>query len=156
MKSARCAFKKFHCANHISFQNSVSRHFYDDNHRIIEVSNVEKGTVRRRQKGMWERLLCTKCEALLNRWERLSRRVFTDCLPPHEAGTKRVRVFRNIDYASFKLFMLSILWRASVTTHSFFKHVSLGPHEEVIRHMILNRDAGEAQDYPMMIFALHF
>jgi hypothetical protein len=38
----------------------------------------------------------------------------------------------------------------------FFKHVSLGPHEELIRQMILNRDAVEAEDYPMMIFALYF
>ena len=154
-KCALCLQEAPLCKSHIIPEFCFTP-FYDQNHRIIEVSDVEKGKMRRVQKGFWERLLCAKCETLLNGWERLARRVFTDSLPPHEAGTKRARSFKNVDYASFKLFMLSILWRASVTTHSFFKHVSLGPHEELIRQMILNRDAGEAEDYPMMIFALHF
>jgi len=36
-------------------------------------------------------------------------------------------IIEGIDYAPFKLFLMSVLWRASVSTLEFFKLVSLGP-----------------------------
>lgn len=56
---------------------------------------------------------------------------------------------RNIDYTKFKLFLLSILWKASISSRSFFVDVDLGTHEEVIRKMILTGDAGEEHEYPI-------
>jgi len=68
---ALCLQEAALCKSHI-IPEFCFKPFYDKSHRIIEVSNVEKGKVRRMQKGIWERLLCAKCEALLNGWERLS------------------------------------------------------------------------------------
>ena len=155
MRCALCLQEAPLCKSHIIPEFCFAP-FYDKEHRIIEVTDIAKGKVRRRQKGYWERLLCTDCENLLNGFERHARRVFVDPLPAHEAGSSRVRQFRRVDFNPFKLFLLSILWRASVTNLSFFEHVSLGPHEENIRQMILKREAGDAVDYPILIFALHF
>ena len=44
------------------------------------------------------------------------------------------------DYKKLKLFFLSVLWRASVSTQPFFEKVSLGPHEAFIRDALLRGD----------------
>lgn len=143
------------CKSHV-IPEFCFKPFYDNSHHFIEVTDVKKGKVRKGQKGYWERLLCKDCEALISRYERYARRLFADPLPPIVPGTQRVRQHPNLTYRDLKLFFLSVLWRCSVSTNSFFKHVSLGPHDEKIRLMLLTRDAGFANLYSVMIFALHF
>jgi len=82
--------------------------------------------------------------------------MFVDPLPSLFLNTRTVRQHPNLRYAPLKLFFLSILWRSSVATGSFFRHVSLGPHEETIRQMLLDEDPGSTTAYPPVIFALHF
>lgn len=60
---------------------------------------------------------------------------------------------KNIDYSKFKLFLLSILWRASIAKRDFFAEVKLGEkHEEIIRKMLLDGDPKEPDDYPCLIY----
>ncbi len=59
------------------------------------------------------------------------------------------------DYATFKLFHLSVLFRASVSSLSTFQEVNLGAlHEERIRQMLLNEDPGKDWEYPILGFAV--
>ena len=58
---------------------------------------------------------------------------------------------KGIDYTKFKLFLLSVLWRSSISKREFFRNVSLGPYEDKIREMILNSDPGEPLDFPCFI-----
>jgi hypothetical protein len=53
----------------------------------------------------------------------------------------------GLDYPIFKLFHLSILWRASVSALDDFAGVTLGPHEERLRKMILTGNPGAITDY---------
>jgi hypothetical protein len=53
----------------------------------------------------------------------------------------------GIDYERFKLFQLSILWRAGVSKHVFFSKVKLGAHEKRLRQMLLADDPGEPWRY---------
>jgi hypothetical protein len=101
------------------------------------------------QKGLREPLLCDGCEGYLNRnfeqpnikhWARLSK------IPPGKDGAK-ISV-SNGDYSSFKLLLLSILWRASVAAGPEFHEVRLGPHEDKIRQMLLSLEPGEETQYP--------
>jgi len=55
---------------------------------------------------------------------------------------------------TFKLFHLSILFKASVSSHSTFRAVSLGKHEERIREMLLAKNPGQAGEYPILAFAV--
>jgi hypothetical protein len=59
----------------------------------------------------------------------------------------------NISYKKFKLFLLSILWRASISSRPLFKNISLGPHEEIIRKMVFEKNPGEVSDYPIMFLS---
>lgn len=57
----------------------------------------------------------------------------------------------EIDYAQFKLFLLSVLWRASISKRTLFSEVQLGPHEEHVREMLLNKDPGTQLKYPCLM-----
>jgi len=61
----------------------------------------------------------------------------------------------NIDYGKMKLFLLSILWRASITKRKIFKDVSLGKkHEERIRYLLHTGNVPSEQEYPVVITSL--
>jgi len=63
-------------------------------------------------------------------------------------------ICKNIDYQKFKIFLLSILWRASLSKHLAFKEVRLGEkHEERIRRIILNGEMPDELEYPIMILS---
>jgi hypothetical protein len=47
------------------------------------------------------------------------------------------------------LFFISLLWRASVSTHKFYQRISAGPFEQKLKEMILGEDPG-----PPLLFAV--
>ena len=53
----------------------------------------------------------------------------------------------GLNYAKLRLFQLSILWRAGVSSLPDFSQVKLGPHEEVLRRMLLAKNAGVPSEY---------
>jgi len=57
----------------------------------------------------------------------------------------------GIDYEKFKLFLLSLLWRASISNRNFYQQVDLGPHEDIIRKMILGGNPDDYKQYPCLI-----
>jgi hypothetical protein len=69
-----------------------------------------------------------------------------------EEGPGVIR-FSGIDYKMFKLFQLSILWRAGISDRPIFKAVDLGKHEDILRNMLLNDDPGESYKYGCIMFA---
>lgn len=58
------------------------------------------------------------------------------------------------DYRKFKLFLLSILWRAGVSSLQFFERVQLGKHSEILRRMLLEGNPGAPREYPCILFGL--
>jgi len=122
---------------------------YDEKHRFNVIPLNEEQKFRYEQKGLRERLLCGDCENKLSKWEDHVRRIFYGGKEILITNGNPIKIER-IDYAKFKLFQLSLLWRASVSEMDFFKQVSLGPHEEKIRQMLLNEDPGSKLKYPCL------
>jgi hypothetical protein len=60
-------------------------------------------------------------------------------------------VYDNYDYKRLKLFFLSLLWRASVSSHQFFKRVSLDPHAEIVKEAILKSNPGAGDFYATLL-----
>ena len=54
-------------------------------------------------------------------------------------------------YDQLKLFVLSVLWRASVSGQPYFAKVRLGPHEEPIRQALLAGDPGDERFYSVTL-----
>ncbi len=61
----------------------------------------------------------------------------------------------NINYSKFKLFLLSIIWRASISRQKIFNTISLGEHENIIGKMILENNPGKFYEYPVGLFVLN-
>jgi hypothetical protein len=121
---------------------------YDEKHRIGLTESG--GRMRLLQKGVREPLLCAACEHLINtRYEQPIARVWQALLP--EALPRDVHLLEGLDYQVFKLFHLSILWRASVAGGPEWSQVSLGSrHEEALRQILLQERVPERTRYPVL------
>lgn len=130
---------------------------YDENHRFQRISSLQDEFNPRKQKGEWDRLLCSDCEQRISKFERYASLLLNGGAAI-EPITEHLGVIKvsGIDYKLFKLFQLSILWRAGVSTRPIFEMVDLGKHEETIRNMLLNENPGESDQYGCIMFAAMF
>ena len=134
----------------------IYKPMYDENHRFLEMRDIDVGKVGYPRKGYREQLLCfgpDGCENHLNRYyEQYALRLFVDSLTAPEPLDSRCLIFKSLKYGRFKLFVLSVLWRASISSHPLFERVSLGKvHEEKIRMMLLASESGAPSIYPYAI-----
>jgi hypothetical protein len=113
------------------------------------------------QKGMKEYLLCDDCEGLLSRnFESPFKRFWFDDhplpspMPEPPRGSEDIVTVTGFNYDTFKLFHLSVLWRASVSRQNAFRPVRLGPYEDKIRQLLLAGRAGPQEHYPIWGFVL--
>ena len=124
-------------------------YLYDENNHKYLVFSQKADRIMKRPKGIYERLLCIDCEKHINTWENYCRDIFRD----NNFKTSEIPnwlIMSGIDYAKFKLFLMSLIWRSSITTREDFSKVNLGPHSEIIRKMLLNNDPGEIYQYGVM------
>jgi|LGOV01.1.fsa_nt_gb hypothetical protein len=128
------------------FPEWLYKPLYDGNHRFFVLStdaNKKRGT---RPKGIYEKLLCNECEQRLSKWEGYARDVFYD-LPLKVVDDNRAAVFSGLKYTPFKLFQMSLIWRASITNRHEAHRVDLGPHTERLRKMLFEDRPGEIYEY---------
>lgn len=133
----------------------IHEQLYDSKHRAFQLSNkLEKP--RLMQKGEREQLLCMECETKLSRWENYAQKLLYDreSLPVVETKHAEYISYSRVEYSEFKLFQLSLLWRASVSTLDFFSSVKLGPHEERIRLMLMDENPGKDWEYCCSLTAI--
>jgi len=126
---------------------------YDDKHRfnIIPLSEGQKRQYE--QKGLLEKLLCDSCENQLSVYEDHVRRIFDGGTGIYITNGNPIKI-EGIDYQKFKLFQLSLLYRAAISNLDFFNNVTLDPHLNKIRNMLLNVNPGSKFDYPCLIFMI--
>ena len=103
-----------------------------------------------------EDLLCNACERRFGPWDHYA----AECLLHNFASDARglfsngeVVAYQvdNWEEAKIRMFVLSLLWRASTTTHSIFTRVTLGPHAERVKQFILAGDPGSPDDFSVLL-----
>jgi len=143
-----CTKTKPLCDSHIIPEFLYTSAYNEKN----QIAKVERGLRRSRllQKGIWEPLLCADCEHFLNHaYEQPMSKAWPTLFPDEISGT--AYLLENVDYRIFKLFHLSILWRASMARRPEWADVSLGAHhEEVLRQAILASSAPHQTNYPLL------
>lgn len=114
-----------------------------------------------------QNILCSKCDnVVLQSFEDYAKMVLFDGnkkLPNFQFDyTKDQKVdyeyglFKNINYTKFKLFLLSIFWRASISDRVFSEEVNFGKEiNEIIRKMIFENDPKEPEDYCTVLYFLN-
>ncbi|HEX6901264.1 MAG TPA: hypothetical protein VF789_16185 [Thermoanaerobaculia bacterium] len=137
-------------------------------HRMVGFAR-SGGTLKPKtyQMGFREPLLCRRCDQFLNHsyeqpnvttWRALIEGGDRPGLSRSSNITREGTIYINIkgvDYASFKLLLLSILWRASIAEREEYASVHLGSHEESIRKMLLAQDPGPQLLYPCVLTLLN-
>jgi hypothetical protein len=126
----------------------------------VNLADQGKSTKRIEQKGIRENLLCEDCELLLSKYERyaaetiygknLGNKAFISSASETEDKQYFLYNYEGFDYKSFKLFMMSILWRVLVSKTYETPEVS----DEIVERLrvaILNEDALEYDDFGCLL-----
>lgn len=134
---------------------------FDSKHRIHEVlfkPEKQLNSQTRQSGGYDKNILCGNCDnKILGSLERYASLVLyggielTIEITSDKNKSTYISV-KGIDYQKFKLFLLSVLWRASISNLPIFQNVALGDHEPIIRDKILKNNPGSSIEYPCAIF----
>jgi len=100
-------------------------------------------------------MLCQNCEAKFSEWDRYGGDVLdSPCLDNslHDHDHRAYRL--DCDTDKLRRFILSVIWRASISRHPFYSYVSLGPYEDKIKERVFNPAPLTPDEFPIVI--LHF
>ncbi len=131
----------------------VYRDLYDEYHRFYDLATADGNDILFQQKCLRETLFCERCETQLSIYE-----TYVAPLLRRPGGlaisSSREEIVNKVDYEKFKLFQLSILWRAHIAEHPLFRKVDVGSkHGENLRKMLLVGDPGESHEYGCLMAA---
>jgi hypothetical protein len=104
--------------------------------------------------GYYEQLLCEQCEAITAKWDDTGIKFLqnADLWEQKNLGDRSYYEIMNFEYSTLKLFFMSVLWRAAVSSFSFFSAVELGPFHARLSNLLLSADPGEPEDFAVSIF----
>lgn len=128
----------------------------DDPEPLRVVLNDENEYPRRAPLGVYDqKLLCTVCEPQFGSWDHYAQELLSD-LPPGQTIIEDGQIvgFELRDhwhYELLKLFFISLIWRASASTHNFYRRIRLGPYEEKAKQMLDACDAGSPQEFAVLL-----
>lgn len=127
---------------------------YDSKHRFEQISVEPTERNKYVQKGLRETLLCEPCELSLSVLEQYFSKLLKGEVAARTTRGDGHMYLTGVDYCKLKLFQVSILWRAGVSSLEPFSQVKLGSHEERLRIMLLSNDPGSAARYGCLMFSL--
>lgn len=100
-------------------------------------------------------ILCESCEKRFNIYDTYGIRFIKDLdrvgLPVIVKGRRVGLVVPTYDCKMLKLFFLSVLWRASISTRPFFRNINLGTYENELHDMIDQGNPGTPDQFPMIL-----
>jgi hypothetical protein len=126
---------------------------------MMLVSKEHDSHPKRVRTGQYDReILCADCDNKFSPWENYTAKLlmtagayerYREAMP----GEDFYRI-PEYDYASLKLCLLSILWRMSISKLPSFKRIALGPFEAMIRQMLLDKNPGRTDEFPVFVVRL--
>lgn len=155
MTTCRLCNKNKTLINSHIFPEFMYEPLYDDEHRFKILSMKDGDIIKEPPKGIYEKLLCNSCDNdIIGKYENHASKVlFGDGRKEINIETKEYgHLIHGVDYKLFKLFQISLIWRASISMRKEINRIYLGPHSEVMRQMILNENPGEIYEYGVIIY----
>jgi len=153
MNCALCLRDAPLCRSHI-IPEFLYEPIYDESHRLKILSTLPERPTMFKQKGIWEKLLCERCEQRLSVWEGYASKALFGGEYTSSPRHGRLTKISGLDYKKLKLFQLSTLWRAGVSSHELFSAVKLGPHQELLRAMLFEGEPGPPNRYGCVMFGI--
>jgi len=142
-----CSQNKKLCKSHI-IPEWCYANCYDENHSFIQFNGNKDAYNSTKFKGIYDKLLCKSCEVIIQQYEDYGK-----CLIDQTKVqiTDNGFVKKNYNYKKFKLFILSILWRASISSRPEYKQVHLGKYEKQIKDLLLSNSITEESYFPVLL-----
>ena len=126
---------------------------YDEDGGIFDRSMRKIRNRRTRPVVLYERLFCEECEQRIGKWEGYAHDVFFGDDPRLKLADLGSRfVVSGVKYAPFKLFQMSLIWRASISNRPEVHRINLGPHAERLRKILMEACPGENHKYGSILF----
>lgn len=116
----------------------------EDKKKSLELISEGK-SIRRRIGPYDQNLLCKDCDNFLGIYDDYGKKVLIET--EFVKKTELSLVAKGVDFNKLQLFLLSVIWRASISTTREFERVSIGPYEERIREIILAVKNGQQKDF---------
>ena len=122
------------------------------------LSNTDGTYPKRAPVGIYDpNILCAKCDGRLGRWDEYGVELFVqglgDFTPVIEGGDLVAFRQDRFDYSRLRLFVLSVLWRAHLSSHDMFRRVELGERAARLRDMIESGVPGESTEFSIALSA---
>jgi hypothetical protein len=120
------------------------------------VSNTDGTFPKRAPSGIYDTtLVCDNCERLFSPFDDYAQQIL---LADREAARAILHeneliayIYDSYDYVKLKLFFMSLLWRASQSSHKFFRRIDLGPHEPLLKKALIDADPGDPDFYAVIL-----
>lgn len=99
---------------------------------------VEKGKQKRAPIGTYDQnILCKECDNFIGEYDDYAKKVILD------KELKKVKeafyIIKDVDIERFAIFLLSVAWRESISTKDESGRVKIGPYEDKIRNILIDR-----------------
>ena len=106
--------------------------------------------------GVYDKtIICSKCESIWQEWDTYAQQLLADeplnGRARYHNNEKIGYVVDNFEYKKLKLFFISMVWRASVSSHQFYSKVSLGQFEDIAKQHIEKSDPGGSEDFSVTL-----
>lgn len=126
---------------------------FDDDEGIFDRITGKTRNRRTRPEVFHERLFCEKCEQRIGEWEGYAHDVFFgDVLGLKVEDLGNRFIISGVNYTPFKLFQMSLIWRASISNRPEIHRINLGPHGERIREMLMEERPEKSHKYGSILF----
>jgi len=127
-----------------------------ENKAALLYTNTENVHPKRSPIGFYDKnILCKECDAKLGVWDEYAQKLllhsFNEDKAVYNGKDKVYYTIRDFDYKLLKLFFISMLWRASITSHKCFNRISTGPFEEKLKNFILSNSPGGEEEFPVTL-----
>ncbi|OFX36946.1 MAG: hypothetical protein A2X08_16805 [Bacteroidetes bacterium GWA2_32_17] len=102
-------------------------------------------------------ILCKECDNFINKeYENYSKSLLFDTSGTNVELSNELIIFKGIDYIKFKLFVLSIFWRASISIRPEFKNIKLQLEiENKLKSLIKNKDSVKPSEFSVITCFLY-
>lgn len=125
----------------------IPKGFIEESHFLA--SSYAGEHQKKSRTGIYDQFLCDEHEKQFGRWDNYAISLLRD--NPPEKVSDEFFVYESVDYPLLKLFFISVLWRASAASHSFFDNINIGEHREVLKTQIETKNPGGIDDFPVML-----
>lgn len=106
--------------------------------------------------GVYDKtIVCSRCESIWQEWDNYAQQLLAekplDSQARYHNHKKVGYIVDNYEYKKLKLFFISMVWRASVSSQPFFSKVSLGHFEDIAKEHIANNEPGDSDVFSVTL-----